>query len=114
MVLQHLEHRLARHAEDIELGVEIELGDTGNLLDARRGSDDAMRLVDDQVVVIGIAHELAGHGVHEERGDGMLDEELGLVQIVLDDVTGHGQGKHGVGTGLHGHGLVGITGGGVE
>lgn len=114
MLLQHLECRLARHAEDVELGIEIELGSAGNLLDARSGGDDAMCLVDDQVVVIGIAHELAGHGVHEERGDGVLDEELGLVQAVLDDMTSHGKGKRGVGTGLHGHEFVGVTGCGIE
>ncbi len=114
MVLQHLEHRLARHAEDVELGIEVELGGTGNLLDTRGGGDDAVRLINDQVVVIGIAHELTGHGVHEERGDGVLDEEVGLVQVVFDDVTGHGQGKRGVRTGLHGYELVGVTGGGVE
>ncbi len=114
MLLQHLEHSLAGHAEHVELGVQIELGGTGDLLHAGLGDDHAVGLVDDHVVAVGIAHELAGQGVHEERGHGVLDDEVGLVEVVLHDMVGHGQGEGGVGAGLHGHELVGIAGRGVE
>mgnify|MGYP006967615068 CR=1 FL=1 len=73
-----------------------------------------MLLVDDEVIAVTVAHELAGHGAHEERGNGVLEHEVGLVLLARDDEVRHTQGQSRIGSGLHRDELVGITGGAIE
>ena len=47
-------------------------------------------------------------GLDEERGLGVVAQELGVLPVVVDHGAAHTQGQRAVGAGVHGHEVVGL------